>query len=64
MEANTVNENTTVIVIAKGKIDDCVKRAQDGIKVNKQVVVLGKSHTINKAISITEIIKRQDEDLK
>lgn len=56
-------DNNIVIVIAKGTIQECITRAEQGLYSNKKVVVLGKSNTINKAISIVEIIKRSKQNL-
>ena len=59
---NNYRTMETLVVIAKGKIHDCVDRALDGLCAGKQIAILGKSDSLTKAISIAEITKRNLEE--
>ena len=50
---------TPLVVLAKGKISECVERANSqGLSQGRQVAILGRGPSINKAISVAEIVKR------
>jgi len=52
-------EPNVCVVIAKGKISECVLRATDALKNNQVVAILGKQHSISMAVTIAEITKRE-----
>ena len=54
-----LSEQAQFVVIAKGKLQDCIDRAKSGIEQGHTIAVLGKGSKIGTAISICEILKRQ-----
>ena len=47
----------------KSKLRDVVSRVALSLKANRKAVVLGKSSTIGKAVTVSEIIKRELPEL-
>lgn len=52
----------SLVVIASGKLEECIQRSLDGLKANRSLAILGKAGTINTAISICEIVKRKMQE--
>ncbi len=51
--------DSSLVVIAGGKLEESIQRSLDGLSANKSLAILGKAGTINTAISVCEIVKRK-----